>query len=238
MDLKRELVKKATLAEFKAAGIALKEGYKHFLNGFRLAADDICEEFGGFHNLTSVRDVKQVFNLIREIAAPQVGLSPKTFDRYCKIARYCIIYNVPWDISAVATREKLRWCKNRIPAFRSGTTEEKMIRAWEERVKLDRAEQEEAKKREAALLAEIGSVEPDAASLIHIPLPKPGQDEDAYWMDYLNAQVAHIQKHMDKLNGDSYVKATVRHFFADAMPIVKSAKKPAKRTLPPGAAAA
>jgi hypothetical protein len=115
--------------------------YKIFLNGFRLAAEEICEEFGGFHNLTSARDVKRVFNLIRERAALQVGLSPKTFDRCCKIARYCIIYNVPWDIGAVATRKQLRWCKNRISAFRTGTTEEKMIRAWEERVKLDKAEQ-------------------------------------------------------------------------------------------------
>jgi hypothetical protein len=55
-------------------------------------------------------------------------------------------------------------------------------------------------------------------------LPKAGQDEDAYWMEYLTAQISHIQKHIDKLNGGSVVKTTVLHFYAEALPIVKSIK--------------
>ena len=156
-------------------------------------------------------------------------MTPNTFERYCKIARYCIIYHVEWDIACEATRDQLRWCKNRITSFKGrGTLEEKMSRAWGERVKLDKAEAEEAKQKEAAWLAENGTKDEEPIKtngLINIPLPKDEQDEDSYWTEYLAAQVAHIQKHMDKLNGGSEVKTVVLHFFSEALPIVKKVKK-------------
>lgn len=230
-EFNKAAVTENTINEFKAAAAGLKEGYKHFLNGFRLAAEDICKDFGGFENLESPKDQKAVFNLIREIAQQQVGLSPKTFDRYCKIARYCLIYHVSWEIGSEATRQQLRWCRDRIKSFKNGSKEEKMGRAWEERVKLDKAEADDKKKKEAERLAEIGFAEPaEKQTLLQIPLPKDGQDEDAYWMEYLAAQVAHIQKNMPILNGGSAVKTVVLNFLGQALPIVKAAKaKPVKK---------
>ena len=219
-----------TINKFKAVGSHIKQGNKDFLDAWHCAADDICKDWGGFDGLDNPQDQKKVFKLIREIAEPQVDMPPKTFDRYCKIARYCLIYHVSWEIASEATRPQLRWCKDQIKKFKTGTREEKMARAWEVRIKLDEEEAAAKKKREDELLSQSEpQSQPNGNGLVHIPLPKGEQDEDAYWTEYLTAQVVHIQKHMGILDGGSAVKTVVLNFLGQALPIVKAAKvKPAK----------
>ena len=219
----KAMVTDSTISEFKAAARGLKKGYKHFLNGFRLAAEEICKEWGGFENLESPKDQKRVFELIQEIAEPQVGLSPQTFTRYCKIARWCIIYHVSWDIGSEATKPQLQRCKQMAAKLKTGTWEEKMERAWAI-VKKEAAEEAIVKKQRQEKLIEEENAKDAAKTIVHIPLPKDGQDEDAYWTEYLSAQVSHIKKHMDILKGGSAVKTLVLTFYGQAVPIVQAAK--------------
>ena len=209
--------------EFGEADAALRNGYKHFLNGFRLAAEGVANEYGGFDNLEAPKDQKEVFRIVKEVARKATKLSPKTFERYCKIARYCIIYHAEWDIAAEATRDDLRWIKVRRNAFKTGTLEERTRRAWDERQKLNVEEAKKKAEAEAKWLEENGSKEPEP-TLIQFPAPEEYESEDAYWIAYLEAQVKHINKHMELLNGNSEVKTVVTNFYGAALPIVKKNK--------------
>jgi hypothetical protein len=108
-----------------------------------------------------------------------------------------------------------------------------MVRAWEI-VKKEAAEEAAAgEKRRGQLIDEddADATEEQKKSLHYIPLPKDGEDEDAYWMEYLRVQVSHIQKHQMMLDGGSPVKMAVLRFFTEAMLVVKAAKVREKATV-------
>lgn len=221
-------VSQEAINDFDAADKHLRQGYKHFLHGFCRAAEDVAQEYGGFEKLPSPKDQKAVFKIVQAVARQHMKLSANTFDRYCKIARYCIIYHVCWEIASQANRAALRWCQKRIKeesfkkndafkkkAFATCSKQEKMEVAWGEWVK------------DLTLNANDNEEDPKPKpELLHLPLPKDGEDEDGYWTGYLAAQVSHIKKHMDLLSdGDkSKVKTVVLNFYGAASQIVESAK--------------
>jgi hypothetical protein len=223
-DFDASKVSQKTISEFQAADKGYQSANRHFLNGFKQAAAEISEEFGGFDTLMP-SDHRKIFGMIQKIAEPQVHLADSTFQRYCKIARFCVIYCVAWEIGERATRDQLKWCKERVRSFKKGTIEEKMERAWKEKMELEAKKQKE----EREWLAKNGSKEPETeqevkGELIQIPRFKDGQDEDAYWLEYLDAQVRHIQKHMPHLEGGSPIQSLVLRFYREALPVVLSKK--------------
>ena len=202
---------------------------EHFLNGWVIATKAVIKAAGiTLTELTSRSDQKAVFGIIKDAARQKVRMSDGTFERYCKIARYCVIYGCPWDVASDANREDLRDCKVRIKAFNVGSDDEKWERAWKERSEYNKIKAEKDKKEHEEWLAEHGSKDEDelakSKEMFRIPLPVVGQDEDAYWMEYLQYQVSHIQKHMNMLDGDSNAKKVVMNFFAAALPLVKKSK--------------
>lgn len=207
---------------------------EHFLKGWLIATEAVIKAAGiSLEQLTSRDDQKSVFGIIKSAAKQKIvdlgKMSVNTFERYCKIARYCIIFGCPWEVAENATRNQLRECKQRIKDFKVGTTEEKWLRAWKE----ESDYQKEKKEREKAERAKYNTADEDQVAgqeLVRIPLPKDGQTEDAYWLEYLTAQVAHITKHMDKLDGDSNIKKVVTNFYASALPVVKASKAKTKAT--------
>src|SRR4051812_5829576 len=94
-----------TLSAWKEALKYWGQWHKFFLQGFKIAADGVYAEWP---LLVKARDRKDVFDKVVK-AAYQIfvengSMKKGTFDRYCKIARYCLIYRVPWQVGQEANR--------------------------------------------------------------------------------------------------------------------------------------
>lgn len=198
--------------------------HKFFLQGFRLAADGIYTDWP---LLTKRKDQKEVFDRVRDAAynimVENGSMKDGTFDRYCKIARYCLIFRVPWEIGQEANRAQLRWCRERAKTYRGGSQEERMIRAWEEMPPDLKGKKEK---------------DEDEGSSQLLPWPDPSNfsTEDEFLAAATKIFVGRLQKeHADALKGESGIKASLRRFIGDVTPYItekKGKKEAAKKEVP------
>lgn len=222
-------VRDAAYHELDLCVPAERKGREHFLNYFRMAADDVAKRIPGcksFDELRNPRDQKLVFEKVKEFAEPRVvkkgGFSATTFEKYCKVSRYCIIYHVGWQIADDANRDELRRCQTLAKDILTGNQEEKMEKAWE--MVVAEKDEEKAKKKEKynQWLELQNGKDSEPGDLAKMPNPGDFKgDHDAFWTAYLKAQVEYIQKHYDCLQGDSAVQRHVQHFLGASLSFVK-----------------
>lgn len=215
-----DLLHEVPVAAIEAWSEAIKfwgQWHKFFLKGFKIAADGVYEDW---MILTKARDRKEVFDKVQDAAygvfVKNGSMKDTTFARYCKIARYCLIYRVPWEIGAEANRAQLRWCKEKAKQYKGGTQEERMGRAWEEmppelgkKIKSPN-DGEDAKGTGFAKWAD----------------PDDFDNDDDFLLDATKMFIYFIQKdHADRLIGESNIKVALRRFFGDVSPLIKPCKK-------------